>query len=93
MPESLKVQFKQHDLLIFKGDANYRRLLDDIIFPEDTKFADETSYFEQNVVAIRTCKSPIVCGISRAKVEQLNKEDNQWKVNGKYGLIQNNFSD
>ena len=70
------------DLVIFKGDLNYRKLTQDQL--SDT-IEISMGY---NTLAIRTCKSDTLLGVSKEKRNQLDKIDEKWRVNGKYGIIQ-----
>jgi hypothetical protein len=78
------------DLAVVKGDANYRRLLGDLQWPMTTPFDDIVgAYFPCPVVALRTLKSELGCGILAEQVQraqQLHPQD--WMVNGKFGVIQ-----
>lgn len=85
MPVDLMKEINQSDLLIWKGDANYRRLLGDRHWPLDTPFSSIVSYFKPAVLALRTCKSEIGVGIHP---DRIPAEDETWQFNGKWGLIQ-----
>ena len=76
------------DLVILKGDANYRRLLGDAHWPPTTSFAAVTGYFPAPLVALRTLKAEIIVGLQPGQVERLQAEDPAWLVNGRRGLIQ-----
>ncbi len=76
------------DLIILKGDANYRRLLGDAHWPPTASFESATRYFPARLAALRTLKAEIVVGLSSGVVAQLDAEDPSWRVNGKRGLIQ-----
>jgi hypothetical protein len=76
------------DLVIIKGDANYRRLLGDAHWPYTTPFAYATRYFPSPLVALRTLKAEIIVGLRPGEAEQLQAEDPAWLVNGKRGIIQ-----
>ena len=88
MPKSLTTEFSASNLVISKGDANYRRLLGDRHWPFSTPFADIISYFPTPLVALRTLKSQIVCGLTPGQAEVLFSEDPDWLVNGCWGIIQ-----
>lgn len=51
-------------LVVVKGDANYRRLLGDMHWPFDTPAEEVLSYWTVPVVALRTLKAELACGIS-----------------------------
>ena len=88
MPEDLAKELFASDLVITKGDANYRRLLGDGAWPYRTAFADVVSFWSSPLVAVRTCKSPVIVGVSTRVQQKAKSEDSNWLVNGKYGLIQ-----
>ena len=88
MPEELNLQLARAGLIIFKGDANYRRLLGDRKWSFTTPFQEIVSYFPMPLVALRTLKSELVCGLQSSQVEALNAQDPNWLINGQRGLIQ-----
>ncbi|NJN26160.1 MAG: protein-glutamate O-methyltransferase family protein [Cyclobacteriaceae bacterium] len=88
MPSSLTHGLRLSDCLIFKGDANYRRLFGDRKLPVDIDPALLTGYLPATGVAIRTLKSEIVSGLPAALKATLDASDKEWMVNGKYGLLQ-----
>ncbi|RMF80712.1 MAG: DUF89 family protein, partial [Chloroflexi bacterium] len=53
-----------------------------------TSFADVTEYFAAPLLAVRTLKSDPVVGLPEGKAEQLDTVDDEWRVNGKRGVIQ-----
>lgn len=73
------------DLLISKGDANYRRLLGDLHWPTDLSFASVVDYFPFGVLALRTLKSEIAVGIDPSRVPAVDPE---WMINGRWGMVQ-----
>jgi len=88
MPDHLQQSFAQSNLLISKGDANYRRLLGDRHWPYTTAFSDVVSYLPAPVIAFRVPKSEVVTGLAHGQAEKLNSTDPDWMVNGKWGMIQ-----
>ncbi|MBI3738328.1 MAG: protein-glutamate O-methyltransferase family protein, partial [Chloroflexi bacterium] len=91
LPDNLRAQLAAMDFVIIKGDANYRRLLGDAHWNATTSFDYATSYFPAPFVALRTLKAEVIVGLSRERVEELNREDKEWMVNGRRGVIQSNF--
>jgi len=85
MPADLIEELRSADLLIAKGDANYRRLLGDRHWPLDLPFQQVVSGYPFGVLALRTLKSEIAIGISPEKVPT---SDPDWMINGRWGLIQ-----
>lgn len=88
MPQSLRQQLALADLVIIKGDANYRRLLGDRHWPFTTHFAEIVCYFPAPLVALRTLKSEVAAGLQLAQVEALSQRDPGWLTNGQWGVIQ-----
>ncbi|SVA98091.1 uncharacterized protein METZ01_LOCUS150945 [marine metagenome] len=88
MPQSLLEELQQSSLVIWKGDANYRRLLGDRHWPYTTPFSDVLSYAPTAFLAIRTLKANVLSGLSEDKTQSLTKIDEDWMINGKWGLIQ-----
>jgi hypothetical protein len=88
MPAGLQKQLSQSDLLISKGDANYRRLLGDRQWPFTTPFTAILSYTPAPLLALRTLKAELACGLTDKQVSRLNEEDPHWLVNGRWGVIQ-----
>lgn len=88
MPDDLRTKLSESVLLIFKGDANYRRLLGDLHWPFTTPFAEIVSYLPVPTLALRTLKSELAAGLRPEQIEQLNQEEPNWMVNGRWGQIQ-----
>ena len=88
IPSSLLAELTQAQLVIFKGDANYRRLLGDAHWPADTPFAQAIPYFPVSFVTLRTMKSDVVVGLQPGQAEALDRSDPDWRVNGKRAVIQ-----
>jgi hypothetical protein len=88
MPGDLRAEFAAATLTVLKGDLNYRRLVDDRLWPPTTPFADLTAHFPGPVAALRTLKSDVVCGLDPATVERLTAAEQQrWRTSGTHALI------
>ncbi|XP_026823299.1 protein-glutamate O-methyltransferase-like [Rhopalosiphum maidis] len=84
-------------LLIFKGDLNYRKLIGDINWSPSTTFKSALCRFQPTaVVALRTLKCDCVCDLDcdyETKIDETDKNDNYlcstnyWQVNGKYAVV------
>lgn len=92
MPETLRQDLAKANLVILKGDANYRRLLGDCAWSYTTPLKDITCYFPAPFVALRSLKSEVVAGLSKRQIQRVSEEDSEWLVNGKWGVIQLNSS-
>jgi len=88
IPSPLAHELSQANLVISKGDANYRRLLGDRDWPYTTPFVDILSYFPTSLVALRTVKAEIACGLNPGQAKRVADADPEWKTNGRWGLIQ-----
>ncbi len=88
MPTDLRDDFATATLTIMKGDLNYRRLVQDRLWPTTTPFADVTAYFPGPVAALRTLKSDVVVGLDGRTVSELDASGDGWRTSGTHGLIQ-----
>jgi len=86
-PNSIKDNLSNSDLVIIKGDANYRRLLSDRKWDPWRSMEKITAYFPAPFATLRTLKSEIIVDIPQNRVEQLFREDPEWLINGKRGII------
>ncbi len=88
MPPSLRAELERSDLVILKGDVNYRRLLDDRHWPHTKRLEKVGDYFPQPFLVLRTLKGEIMVGLKPGQAEALAAEDPTWLINGKRGIIQ-----
>jgi hypothetical protein len=88
LPADLRALLGHNDLVLIKGDANYRRLCSDAHWPPETPFAAVVADFPAPVCALRTMKAEVVVGLPVGLAAQLTATDARWMVNGRRGLIQ-----
>jgi uncharacterized protein with ATP-grasp and redox domains len=88
MPEHIHQQLAESDLVISKGDANYRRLAGDLNWPPTTKFADVVRYFPSPLLALRVLKAELALGLTPEQVLNLEIKDPNWMVGGNWAVIQ-----
>ncbi len=88
MPPHLLAAFRSARLVIVKGDANYRRLMGDALWPAETPFADVLGFFPAPLLALRVMKSDPLAGLPVGMAEQLDQIDSEWRINGKRGVMQ-----
>lgn len=88
MPLPLEIEISQSNLVVSKGDANYRRLLGDLNWSKTTPFADILAYFPAPIVALRTVKAEIACGMQPGQVEKVAALDPNWMTDGRWGVAQ-----
>ncbi|MES2734166.1 MAG: damage-control phosphatase ARMT1 family protein [Bacteroidota bacterium] len=86
-PPDLSQYLSQSSLLIFKGDANYRRLFEDRHWPIDQPSESLLSYLSVPSLLLRILKSAMVVGMSTEKGQQVAALDAHWRTNAKFGLI------
>jgi len=88
LPAHARAELARADLLISKGDANYRRLLGDRHWDVTTPFRTALAPLPVPVLALRTHKSEVAAGLSADRVARLDDEAPNWSVNGEWGVIQ-----
>ncbi|TAE60738.1 MAG: protein-glutamate O-methyltransferase family protein [Nostocales cyanobacterium] len=88
LPPSLHDELAKSNLIIVKGDANYRRLLGDLHWDYTTKLADIVTYLPAPMVALRTLKSEVAAGLKAETLTELATLDPNWLTNGEWGVIQ-----
>jgi len=88
MPQDLCDELSKSDLVLFKGDMNYRRLLGDRHWGFEAPFEEIMSYFPAPITAVRTLKAEIVCGLAEGQAEATALKDPEWMVSGQWGVIQ-----
>ncbi|KAF1933773.1 DUF89-domain-containing protein [Didymella exigua CBS 183.55] len=99
----LYADLKESELVIFKGDLNYRKLTADAAWDPTTPFADAIGPLGPGsgvrVLALRTCKADVVVGLPAGRDEELRQMDGgsteaggrKWAWSGKWAVVQ--FSD
>ncbi|MBP5974454.1 protein-glutamate O-methyltransferase family protein [Brasilonema sp. CT11] len=88
IPESLKNDLSHSNLIVIKGDANYRRLLGDRDWDLTTNISDIVCYLPVPMVVLRTLKSEVAAGIKPEVLEEVEKSDSAWLTNGQWGVVQ-----
>ncbi len=91
LPADLHQMVASSELLISKGDANYRRALGDALWPHTTPIREVISYLPTPALFLRTCKSEALAGMSQIQLDQLiqlGRLEEDWLVNGRWGIIQ-----
>ena len=89
LPASLHDALNKAQLVIIKGDANYRRAVGDCLWDAHSPFAEALGYLDAPALCLRTLKSDPLVGLpGQIKTQTLDASDPEWRVNGKRGLIQ-----
>lgn len=77
------------NLVIFKGDLNYRKLLGDMNWdPTDEFITCIRGFRPTNFCSLRVIKSDLICGLPQGKAEELNHLDSNWMYMADYASIQ-----
>ncbi|XP_062857533.1 damage-control phosphatase ARMT1 [Trichomycterus rosablanca] len=77
------------DLLLFKGDLNYRRLTGDRMWDHTLPFERVLRGFQPApLCSLRTLKANVQVGLQPGQAEKLAAQDAEWMTDGKYAVIQ-----
>jgi len=77
------------DLVIFKGDLNYRKLVGDRLWPPTTPFSHALRGFEPApLCSLRTLKCDLVTGLEPGMAESTAVITSDWMLTGSYAVIQ-----
>ncbi|XP_046752269.1 damage-control phosphatase ARMT1-like [Diprion similis] len=86
---ALYAKLSEANLLVIKGDLNYRKLTGDVNWEYSTNFLEATKGFSPtNFVSLRSIKSNTCAGLKSEQGQYLDKTDPNWMLSGQYGLIQ-----
>jgi len=89
MPLSLAGLLAKSSLCIVKGDANFRRLVGDRVWPPTTPLCDVVQpWFPAPMLALRTLKAEIAVGMQEGEAETLSREHAGWMVTGDFATAQ-----
>ncbi|XP_056150756.1 damage-control phosphatase ARMT1 [Lampris incognitus] len=77
------------DLILFKGDLNYRKLTGDRYWDHTISFNTALRGFgPAPLCSLRTLKANVQVGLQPGQGEKLSSKDPDWMTNGKYAVIQ-----
>ncbi len=92
VPAHLQATLADVDLVILKGDVNYRRLLGDRHWPYHTDLAEVARTYAPGIarpfLILRTLKGEIMVGLAPGQAAALAAEDATWLINGRRGIVQ-----
>lgn len=86
MPIGLRAALSASDLIIVKGDMNYRRLHGDRHWPFDTPFETIVHGAPAPLVALRVVKAEVASGLSEGQVTEVRAADAEWMTSGRWGM-------
>ncbi|XP_053238167.1 damage-control phosphatase ARMT1-like isoform X13 [Podarcis raffonei] len=82
-------ELQKSNLIVFKGDLNYRKLIADRKWEFTVPFHQALNNFHPApLCSLRTLKCDIQVGLKPGQGEQLTKTEPEWMIIGKYGIIQ-----
>ena len=77
------------DLVLFKGDLNYRKLVGDLAWPTTTPFTVALRGFSPaSLCCLRTLKCDVVVGLAEGQAESTQAQAADWMLTGSYAVIQ-----
>lgn len=77
------------DLILFKGDLNYRRLTGDRMWEHTAPFERALrGFLPAPLCSVRTLKANVQVGLEPGRAENLGSQDADWMISGKYAVIQ-----
>ncbi|XP_041662098.1 damage-control phosphatase ARMT1 [Cheilinus undulatus] len=80
---------KEADLVLFKGDLNYRKLTGDRDWDHTVSFDTALRGFgPAPLCSLRTLKANVQVGLQSGQGEKLDSQDPDWMTSGKYAVIQ-----
>lgn len=91
LPKNLGINKNTTDLLIVKGDLNYRRLVGDKNWKSTDSFEKRCLIKDIPVIAPRVLKSDVLVGVEPIFVSMAKAQDKKYKTDGKWGVIQTNL--
>ncbi|KAL8790969.1 MAG: hypothetical protein Q9195_006114 [Heterodermia aff. obscurata] len=92
LPPDLLDDLRSSELVIFKGDLNYAKLVADAKWDPTTPFAEAIGPLGREgsgvrVLALRTCKADVVVGLPAGRDEELGP-GRQWAWGGEWAVVQ-----
>ena len=77
------------NLILFKGDLNYRKLARDRKWNPTTPFDTALDQFQPApLVALRTLKCDLVVGLKPGQAEEAQRKSEKWMLTGDFGVVQ-----
>ncbi|XP_050039950.1 damage-control phosphatase ARMT1-like [Dermacentor andersoni] len=87
-PQLYKI-LQSADLVFFKGDVNYRKLVGDLQWDPSVPFQQALRGFEPTFLCtLRTIKSNTVAGVDKSVVSEVAQRSPDWMITGEYAVIQ-----
>jgi len=87
-PAHLREALRAASMVVVKGDANYRRVVGDALWPPSAPFAAACEPLGAPIVCLRTMKSDPVLGLPEGLAERLDATEPGWRIDARRGLVQ-----
>lgn len=85
----LYAELGKSNLILFKGDLNYRKLTRDRKWNPTTTFESALGNFRpSSLCALRTLKCDLVVGLKPGQAEETQRKSEKWMLTGDFGVIQ-----
>lgn len=89
LPPRLHESLADAQLVIGKGDVNYRRATHDAVWPAGATLAEAVKGFPAPLLSLRTIKSDTLVGVDAETTERLDAEhEHNWRTTGTYAVAQ-----
>ncbi len=85
-PADLDLELSEAGMIIVKGDANYRRLIDDRHWDFTTPFSVAIESTPAPLLALRAIKSEVATGLDQELIDSTAAADPEWLQNGQWAL-------
>lgn len=87
LPEDIRKDLAESDLVILKGDANYRRLLEDRHWPHSLSMDTIVDAMPADLAVLRTLKSEITVDVPSSVSSKIAGDDPSWLYEGRWGVV------
>jgi hypothetical protein len=87
-PDHVARALREASIVVVKGDANYRRVIGDAVWPDGAQLGDAAAYVGAPLLCVRTLKSDALVGLPSELAHGLDSTDPRWRIDGRRGLIQ-----
>jgi hypothetical protein len=88
MPADLRDTLDNSELMVMKGDMNYRRLVGDRHWTYTTPIRDVPGQINTPLLALRVCKAEVAVGLRPDVIDHATKSDPDWRTSGRWGMAQ-----
>jgi uncharacterized protein with ATP-grasp and redox domains len=87
MPAGLRAVLAGADLVLLKGDANFRRIIEDRRWPFSVNLETLGSWFPADFAVLRTLKSEVAADIPGGIASRMDREHPGWLTDGRWGYV------